>query len=203
MNVEFRHRQPRMIDEETFSYYSVIVPLVQKEGKWFLLYEKRAKHLKRGAGEICFPGGRIEDGESPLGAALRELEEELLISREHFKLWGQGDTLFHHSHHIIYSFIGQLREAPRSFSRDEVEEIILVPVEEMKEPSQMSSISLRTSTSQDFPFHLIPQGENYPWLRKRVPMPFYERTECIIWGMTARITQSVCRLIKEYHLLDE
>lgn len=203
MKAEFRHREPHFINEETFSYYAVVVPFIKKGGKWFLLYEKRAKHLKRGAGEICFPGGGIEVNEQPFSAALRELEEELHISGENFELWGQGDTLLHHSHHLIYSFLGELKEVPKSWSKDEVEEIILVPIEEIQEPSRMASVSIRTMAKEDFPFHLIPKGKDYSWLKHQIPMPFYETSQCVIWGMTARITQSVLKLIKEYNLLDE
>lgn len=44
-----------------------------------LLMTKRASHMRHHAGEICFPGGRIEGGESTLDAALREAREELAL----------------------------------------------------------------------------------------------------------------------------
>lgn len=48
-----------------------------------LLMTKRASHMRHHAGEVCFPGGRIEDGESTLDAALREVREELALHPSH------------------------------------------------------------------------------------------------------------------------
>ena len=42
---------------------SVLIPLIEKNGCWELLFEKRALTLKSQPGEICFPGGAIEDVE--------------------------------------------------------------------------------------------------------------------------------------------
>lgn len=48
-------------------FYSVLIPLVEREGKMHVLLEKRAAHISQ-PGEICFPGGRIEAGEQPQAA---------------------------------------------------------------------------------------------------------------------------------------
>ena len=44
-----------------------------------LLFEVRADTLDRQPGEVCFPGGHMESGETPAACALRETEEELSI----------------------------------------------------------------------------------------------------------------------------
>jgi len=58
----FSGRPPGIIGN--YSYYSVLVPLVEKDGKLNLLFEKRASGLKRQPGEVCFPGGKVEEGET-------------------------------------------------------------------------------------------------------------------------------------------
>lgn len=58
--------------------YAVLCPLVEREDGLHFLYEVRAAPSVR-AGEVCFPGGRMETGESPAECALRETEEELAI----------------------------------------------------------------------------------------------------------------------------
>ena len=58
---------------------AILLPLVTVDGRDALLFEVRSKRLEMQPGEICFPGGRIESGETPERAALRELWEELRI----------------------------------------------------------------------------------------------------------------------------
>lgn len=57
---------------------AVLVPLVERDDDLTVLLTQRATQLKNHAGQISFPGGRIEPGdEGPRGAALREAQEEI------------------------------------------------------------------------------------------------------------------------------
>ncbi|MES1195703.1 MAG: CoA pyrophosphatase [Steroidobacter sp.] len=68
---------------------AVLVPIVQHERELTVLFTERASHLKHHAGQISFPGGRIEvRDEGPLQAALRETEEEIGLSREFVQVMG-------------------------------------------------------------------------------------------------------------------
>ena len=58
--------------------FAVAIPLVTDPAGIRLLIEVRARGISQ-AGDPCFPGGRIEPGETPKAAALRELREELGI----------------------------------------------------------------------------------------------------------------------------
>lgn len=54
-----------------------------------MLLTQRASHLKNHAGQISFPGGRIEPTDlNPVEAALRETQEEIGLSREHITFVG-------------------------------------------------------------------------------------------------------------------
>ena len=66
---------------------AVLVPLVQLAAGPALLYEVRSNTVRQ-PGEICFPGGRIEPGENPVDAALRETWEELGLAPEQITLTG-------------------------------------------------------------------------------------------------------------------
>jgi len=67
----------------------VLVPIVDREDGLTVLLTQRATHLKNHAGQISFPGGRIEGAdEGPLAAALRETEEEIGLSRQHVTFTG-------------------------------------------------------------------------------------------------------------------
>src|SRR6202165_4415552 len=62
---------------------AVLVPVVRRESGLTVLLTRRTAHLNDHAGQISFPGGRIDATDaSPLDAALREAEEEIGLSRE-------------------------------------------------------------------------------------------------------------------------
>lgn len=68
---------------------AVLVPIVDHESGLTVLLTQRASHLKHHAGQISFPGGRVEPADlNPLEAALRETEEEIGITREHITFAG-------------------------------------------------------------------------------------------------------------------
>jgi 8-oxo-dGTP pyrophosphatase MutT (NUDIX family) len=56
---------------------AVLVPLIEREGGLTLLLTQRADRMRRHAGQIAFPGGRCDPGETPWAAALREAREEV------------------------------------------------------------------------------------------------------------------------------
>jgi 8-oxo-dGTP pyrophosphatase MutT (NUDIX family) len=68
---------------------AVLVPIVDHESGLTVLLTQRASHLKNHAGQISFPGGRVEPTDlNPWEAALRETEEEIGLAREHITFVG-------------------------------------------------------------------------------------------------------------------
>jgi 8-oxo-dGTP pyrophosphatase MutT (NUDIX family) len=63
---------------------AVLVPIIDRPEGLTVLLTTRASHLRHHAGQISFPGGRIEPtDQGPVEAALREAEEEIGLAREH------------------------------------------------------------------------------------------------------------------------
>jgi len=197
----FSIRRPGIIGEEQFRQYAVLVPLIDTPEGTFLLFEKRSNNLRNQPGEICLPGGKLEDGESFQECALRETAEELLISEQQIEVIGPGDIFISPFNLMVHPFIGVLRDYHDTFSRDEVEEVIRIPLDFFRKqrPNKYEG-TLKNELPEDFPYDWIPGGIDYPWVKGTYEILFYPYKNQIIWGMTARIVHSVVHLIDQYKL---
>ena len=74
--------QPMALNQEGLRPAAVAVVIVGggTNGEACVLLTRRPEHLNRHGGQFALPGGRLDDGETPITAALRELEEELGLS---------------------------------------------------------------------------------------------------------------------------
>nr|CDJ86215.1 NUDIX hydrolase domain containing protein [Haemonchus contortus] len=73
---------------------SVLIPLLEVNSTPSVLFTKRSIHLKSHRGEVCFPGGRMEQGESIEQAALRETHEEIGVEPDSVEVWGRLKPVF-------------------------------------------------------------------------------------------------------------
>lgn len=190
IKAKLQNKSPMPVDVK--NRFSVMIPLIKRRGEIHLLFEKRALTLRNQPGEISFPGGRIEKNESPRDAAIRETCEELLIGDEDIEIYSEGDFLVNPYAAIIYTFIGEIKKDffEISPSKDEVERIFTVPLKFFMENNPKSySLNLKVNRSEDFPYHLIPNGESYKFKRGREEVLFYDYKGEIIWGFTAKIVR--------------
>ncbi|MET0508446.1 MAG: CoA pyrophosphatase [Burkholderiaceae bacterium] len=67
---------------------AVLIPLLARPHGTSLLLTRRSDTLRHHRGQIAFPGGRLEIGESPIAAALRETEEEIGLSPSRIDVLG-------------------------------------------------------------------------------------------------------------------
>lgn len=194
-----QERVPGMMDAT--GRYAVLVPLVQGEDGLSLLYEVRARSMKRQPGEVCFPGGRMERGETAQECALRETQEELGIPASAIRVLGQLDFLAHRANFIMYPVLALVERSAldhMTFSRAEVDETFLVPLRYLQsvEPVEYS-YELIPKISEDFPYEQIGISRDYPWRFGRESGPVYPWGEHPIWGLTGKITRHLLRVMQE------
>lgn len=190
IKAKLQKKSPLPVDVK--NRFSVMIPLIKRKGEIHLLFEKRALTLRNQPGEISFPGGRIEKNESPWDAAIRETCEELLIEEKDLEIYSEGDFLVNPYAAIIYSFIGEIKKDFYEIipSKAEVESIFTVPLSFFMETEPKAySINLKVNRSDDFPYHLIPNGRDYKFKRGREEVLFYQYKGQIIWGFTAKMTR--------------
>jgi peroxisomal coenzyme A diphosphatase NUDT7 len=175
--------------------------MIQMGEVTYLLFEKRSNKLRYQPGEICFPGGKIEIGESMMECAIRETVEELQVSQNQIEIIGPGDIFISPFNLIIHSFIGEIKGYNNTFSTDEVEEIIKVPIDffRVHQPEMFES-KLINELAVNFPYERIQGGTKYPWAKGTYDILFYQYESWNIWGLTAQIIRSAVKLIDEYHL---
>ena len=102
-------RRAGRLEKEKIRRAAVLVPLIQKGGEYHVVFEVRAGSLKTQPGEICFPGGAVERGETPKQAAVRETMEELLINRCQIRVIAPLDVLEAPGAMEISPFLGALQ----------------------------------------------------------------------------------------------
>jgi len=110
---------------------AVLIALFEKDGQLQILLTKRAEHLKHHAGQVCFPGGKVEERDkNHTDTALREANEEIGLNPEVCQVVGQLHPYQTISGYSITPVIGLLNEEPNLLiDENEVAEIFQVPLQ--------------------------------------------------------------------------
>ena len=146
--------------------YAIVVPVVWNENGADLILEVRAAGIPQ-AGDPCFPGGRIEAGETPAQAAAREMKEELNIWADPESFLGKlptVETVHGFMTDVFVCAVPQEEAAKIRRSRAEVSEVMRVPM----------SFFLQQPDAKSYPFG----GHE-------------------IWGMTAGAIRHFCSAWKK------
>ena len=186
--------------------YSVLLPLVEKDGALHVLYELRAADLDVQPGEISFPGGRIEENETPEEAVLRETAEELGLPEDSVEIIAELDYLVTYSNLMVFCFLGVIDPDAlerAAVNRAEVEECFLVPLEwllENKPEIYMNRLAIQPA--EDLPVEKLTPRGGYRWRAGTSAVPVYTwpdpqtGSERVIWGITARLTMAFANLLR-------
>lgn len=162
-------------DEAKARPAAVLIPLVRRPDPTVLLTQ-RPSAMRSHAGQVAFPGGKIdpEDG-TPLNAALRETEEEVGLARRYITPLGYLDPYLTGSGFRIIPVVAVVDPGFHlTLNPDEVESAFEVPLAFLMNPVN----------------HEMRSGEWQGKLRRYYAMPYGER---FIWGATAGILHNMYR----------
>lgn len=156
---------------------AVLVPVVGLDGAPGLVFTRRSPHLTHHKGEVSFPGGRLDPGETPVAAALREAHEEIALAPARVTVLGTLEPVTTWaSNSAITPVIGRVEGAPEFVANaSEVERVFTVPLIDLASPGVFSQ-------------------ELWPIAGREAPIHFYDLEEDILWGVTGRM---VTRLLDE------
>ena len=170
--------------------YAVLMPLVKVNGEICFLFEVRSQDVAQ-PGDVCFPGGRIEEGETVVEAAVREAREEIGLEQEDLRLFGRFDSMMEVGRIVMHTVVGEIKEEAisRLILDSEVKECFTVPLRFFadNEPD-MHRIPLIQST-EGFPFEKHGIDPNYKWRTAYADTYFWHYEGHLIWGLTAGIVR--------------
>ncbi len=192
-----KKRNPDFIGIEKRS--AVFLPLISghersnQDNNIDILFQVRSKSLDIQPGEISLPGGKKEVNETYKQTAIRETKEELGVTDSNIQLYGPMDALITPYNLMIVPYIGELvgvNPAQLNINKAEVNHIFTVPVDFfVQNPPREYTMTVLPHPEGDFPFHLVPYGEEYPFRKGKYPSYFYTYKRYTIWGFTARIVK--------------
>lgn len=162
---------------QEFRPAAVLIAMTEREDPGFLLLH-RPSNMRAHPGQVAFPGGKIDPGETPVEAALREANEELGIPERDVRVIGTSDLYRTHSGYEIMPVLAT------------------VPADIEINPSP-------TEVAQWFEapagFVLHPRNQTERWVDwEGGKRPYYEIQwqEHCIWGVTAALIVNLARRLR-------
>ena len=171
---------PEILVKEKSKLASVLIVIFDSEPK--ILMTKKSTHLKIHAGEIAFPGGKLDEGDKDLlYTSLRETKEELDLDITKQQIIGQLQPVTTlNSGFTITPFIALVDELPKLKDNFEVESILYIPLVPF----------LKTLKDDLDPYHKSIQ-EMYTFT--------YENN--LVWGASARMLKQIVDIFSKNKLL--
>jgi peroxisomal coenzyme A diphosphatase NUDT7 len=197
---KLKNRQPSILGQDRVNEYAVLLPLIEINNEVHILFEVRSMNLRRQPGEICFPGGKIDQSDnSSEHCAIRETAEELGIKQEDINSVIPLDYYVPPLGNIIYPFIGKINDPDKIVPNpSEVGEVFTVPLRFFLETEpETYQINYQVKPEKGFPFDLLIGGENYQWQVKQTREIFYRYEGRVIWGLTAKILTHFLALLHQ------
>ncbi|QWD71979.1 CoA pyrophosphatase [Polynucleobacter sp. MG-5-Ahmo-C2] len=158
---------------------AVLIPLLLKEEGLSVLLTQRTNHLRDHAGQISFPGGRMDpEDQTPNDTALRESEEEIGLDPKRVEIIGHLPQYLTVSGYSVTPVVG-LVQAQAEYVLDEFEvaDVFEVPLSFLLDPGN----------------HQVRLWQSEQGGRRFYSMPYENR---FIWGATAGMLRNLYHLLK-------
>ncbi len=171
--------------EEDCRQAGVLIPFIREAGRWHILFIRRSDHEHdHHSGQVAFAGGKFEPGDEDLNqTALREAHEEIGLHPQHVEILGKLNYHYSISRFKISPIVGHVKQWPYQFIPDPVEvaRVFSIPLNWLADAGNFR-IEQRQRAGKSF------------------PVLFYDEYDGeVLWGATARMTQSLINLLKITH----
>src|SRR5687768_7941377 len=164
-------------DETRLKCAAVLVPLVWQDDEWHLLFTRRTDRVESHKGQVSFPGGASDEGETtPEQTALREAHEEIGLHPSHVTVLGRLSSMITISSFQVSPVVGVI-PWPYAFkvAGFEVARVFTIPLLWLANRNNHWEFSLRDSDRSLIAYHPY-DGE-------------------LLWGATARMTVNFLQTI--------
>ena len=164
-------------DELTLKCAAVLVPLVWHDDEWHLLFTRRTDRVESHKGQVSFPGGACDEGETtPEQTALREADEEIGLHPTDIKVLGRLTNLITISYFRVTPVVGVVKW-PIVFrvGEHEVARVFTIPLAWLADASNRWQFE-------------IPG-------RKRSVIAYHPYDGELLWGATARMTVDFLKVL--------
>ncbi len=164
---------PRRLPPSDVRQAAVLVPLYVDAGQLWTLLTKRSEELPTHKGQIAFPGGALEAGETSWDGALRETHEEIGVEPAKVLRLGQLDQASTPSGFHIVPCVGAVPfPLETTINRDEIDELIPLPLTAFANPAMVEERAVTVDGVERM-------------------LRVYHVGGRQIWGLTARILQDL------------
>jgi 8-oxo-dGTP pyrophosphatase MutT (NUDIX family) len=143
---------------------SVLVALVEREHGYSVILTRRADTLRRHTGQIAFPGGRRDPGETLWQTALREAHEEIGLHQDFVELAGFSSTYQTGTGYLITPVVGFVRAGfTLEPNPDEVADIFETPFGFLMDPTNHEEHERETPAGDRRRFYAMTHEDRFIW----------------------------------------
>jgi 8-oxo-dGTP pyrophosphatase MutT (NUDIX family) len=166
-----------LTDETRLKCAAVLIPLLRQDDEWHLLFTRRTDKVESHKGQVSFPGGACDEGETtPEETALREANEEIGIDPQKVRVLGKIMNMITITSFRVTPVVGIIQwPTVLHLGKDEVERVFTIPLNWLAEKNNRWEFSMPGRNRSLIVYHPY-DGE-------------------LLWGATARMTVDFLKVL--------